>query len=227
MNFSLRKISPLFGLLVAASACSNKSKITEDVLAQDSTLALSVMSANRDSLAPSLGDDSLTLAIKSGAISAPASGGATPPTVPAQKPAITLNPEPARPVASTPATARARVSGRSASRSRAITQTAATTTSRRSTKVSRTSRPTVLARANAQVGTQSQSERRTTDRAATTTRVNALIPAGSNIELTSDDQVCSSTSAVGDTFTTRVAENVVGPYGILIDRKSTRLNSSQ
>jgi outer membrane lipoprotein SlyB len=220
MNFSLRKISPLFGLLVAASACSNKSKITEDVLAQDSTLALSVMSANRDSLAPSLGDDSLTLAIKSGAISAPASAGATPPTVPAQKPAITLNPEPARPVASTPATARATVSGRSASRSRAATQTAATTTSRRSTKVSRTSRPTVLARANAQVGTQPQSERRTTDRAATTTRVNALIPAGSNIELTSDDQVCSSTSAVGDTFTTRVAENVVGPYGILIPKGS-------
>jgi hypothetical protein len=45
-----------------------------------------------------------------------------------------------------------------------------------------------------------------------------LIPVGSNIEFTADDRICSSTSSVGDTFTAQVAENVVGPFGIVIPR---------
>lgn len=221
MNVSLRKISPLVGLLIATAACDDKSKITEDVLAQDSTLALSVMNANHDSLTTLSGDDSLTAAIKSGIIAGPATAAAeTPSRTPIQKPALKVESGSTRRIASTSAPARVTSTQRSSSRVRSTVQTVANTSTRRAAKVSRRSARTVIARSTEPTVTRPERETRTADRTTTSARVNALIPAGSNIELTSDDQVCSSTSSVGDTFTTRVAENIVGPYGILIPKGS-------
>ena len=49
-------------------------------------------------------------------------------------------------------------------------------------------------------------------------RASALLPAGSELVLASDQRVCASMSRVGDTFTTHIAEDVVGPIGVVIPK---------
>jgi hypothetical protein len=49
-------------------------------------------------------------------------------------------------------------------------------------------------------------------------RSSALIPAGSELVLASDQRVCASMSRVGDEFQVRVAEDVVGPIGVVIPK---------
>ena len=64
----------------------------------------------------------------------------------------------------------------------------------------------------------------TTAAASTTTstsprmRASALLPAGSELVLAADQRVCASMSRVGDTFTTRITEDVVGPIGVVIPK---------
>jgi len=46
----------------------------------------------------------------------------------------------------------------------------------------------------------------------------ALIPAGQELALTSDQRVCASMSHIGDTFTTHLTQDIVGPVGVVIPK---------
>jgi hypothetical protein len=49
-------------------------------------------------------------------------------------------------------------------------------------------------------------------------RGSATIPAGMELALASDQRVCASMSRVGDTFTAHIAEDLVGPIGVVIPK---------
>jgi hypothetical protein len=222
MSSSFRIVASIATLSLIATACNDGSKVTEDVLAQDSSLVREVMNANRDSISPA-SDDNLATAVQSGALSAaPALSARTP---------VAEKPTSVRPPLNTTRSGKSRpASLPSASRVASAQDIRDNAVRRSSTKVSAPAKHRVVARTSA--GTSSTSG--DTDRISPASRIQAreaaapkaapravaLIPAGSDIEFTSDDRVCRSTSSVGDTFTARVAEDVIGPLGVVVPKGS-------
>jgi uncharacterized protein YcfJ len=50
-----------------------------------------------------------------------------------------------------------------------------------------------------------------------------MLPAGTELSLVADQRVCSSMSRVGDTFSTRIANDIVGPIGVVIPKGTVAL----
>lgn len=195
MKTSRGKLVISLGLTLALAACNDKPALTEDVLAQDTTLARSVMMANRDS---GTTGDSLTRAIDSGMLSAApaevavATPSQSPPSAPRREATPLITERPAR--SPTRRVPRARQGN---------------------TAVARSTKNTPSAVLASPVASRNSTPRNPAMRAS------ALIPVGSDIHLTSDERVCSSTSKIGDTFTSRVSEDMVGPLGVVIPKGAT------
>ena len=49
-------------------------------------------------------------------------------------------------------------------------------------------------------------------------RGSALLPAGLELSLASDQRICASMARIGDRFSTHLDEDVVGPIGVVIPR---------
>lgn len=188
MNTTKYRLSLILAGSFAIAACSDtKPSAAADALAQDSTLMLEVMLANRDSAANALIDDSLSLAATD----------ESPTTEPVMTPAPV--PAPSRPApASKPAprrTAAAQPSSRPAA-TPASRKTTPRPTVTRTVSNTPTSRPAVM-------------------------RSTATIPAGTQLALESSRRICVNTNNVGDSFTARTTQNLVGPLGTVIPRGAT------
>ena len=225
MPASLRNFALISGVALSLStvaACSGKEESTTDILAQDSTLAFEVMSANLDT-AMAAAADTPTPSIDS----------VTPGTAPVASTSTVFDGEAARPVAareprvqpsarivsSKPATrprrvARSSSAGRSsrvyATGSRASTRVAAQRNASRSTASSGTSGGKLA------TSTTPISGSRTTRLAGS-----AMIPAGSELSFAADERICTNTGDVVDRFSARLTEDVVGPIGVVIPKGST------
>lgn len=209
MNSAQRTLALTIGVL-SIGACSNRKQTAEDVLAEDSTLALEVMSAKADSV--SFQDDSTPAEVASTPIeSTPVesnpvtSGPVTSSSVTSNSVSANAVPAQRKPqlhVQSEPLVASRRSSARSTRRvHRSVPSRQATRVS--SAPVTRTPSPRVVA--------------------ATPLRSSALLPAGTELALVSDQRICSSMSRVGDTFAARVATDVVGPVGVVIPKGTLAL----
>lgn len=182
---NLRTLALTIGAFTIA-ACSKDSKPMADVLAEDSTLALEVMSAHGDSLTQSA--DTPT--------AEPAEVASTSPsTAPEPAPSPILAP-PAEPEARPQPEARAVRRVRAQSHRAPISNVA-----RRIEKPA--SKPII------------QESTRITP---TPMKASAMIPAGTELALNAAQRVCASMSRVGDTFTTVLANDLVGPIGVVIPR---------
>jgi len=170
---NLRTLALATGICTIA-ACSKDSKPMADVLAEDSTLALEVMSAHGDSLI----QESDT------AITNPVEVAATPPDI---APQAAREPEP-KPA---PKLIKSRPESRPIRR--AHTQSRRTTVSN------------VVRHIEKQP-------------ASTPMRASASIPAGTELSLNAGQRICTSMSRVGDTFTTTLADDLVGPIGVVIPK---------
>jgi len=51
----------------------------------------------------------------------------------------------------------------------------------------------------------------------------AMLPAGTELSLAADQRICASMARVGDTFATRIANDVVGPIGVVIPKGTIAL----
>ena len=196
----LRTLALTLGTAATLAGCADDSKPIGDVLAEDSTLAREVMMANRDSLATVVDTAEAALDVPESPATEPAPVAALPrpETPPPAQVALPVSeaPSPSRRVAAANPTGARRRSARSIS-----------SPSRRRTVSARTSAP-------------STTTNTASIRPGTTTRMrsSALIPAGSELVLASGQRVCASMSRVGDAFQVRVAEDVVGPIGVVIPK---------
>lgn len=179
MNSVLRTCTFALGAFTIA-ACSSDSRPVEDVLAEDSTLTLDVMSANRDSLT-----------IPTDTAAPPVEVAVAP--APIESTSEALESEPVR-----PATVQQRQS------------TPRHTIRRQRTSAPKSSRRIVSMTAG------KPALRRVVE--TTPMKSSALLPAGTELSLVTDQRVCASMSRVGDTFAARFADDVVGPIGIVIPK---------
>ncbi len=224
MNIPSRRFALSIGFVMSAAlgACNDDtSKPVGDVLAQDSSLNLAVLSATGDT-ANSRADQSVAMM--------------TAPTT------MQSSSTPARPAAASPVSARSRVaanqtpvSSSSISRARSLqsgprkearARTSARLASRRS--VSRVEQPVrrtnsrhashVSATRSAQVPAVSETSSGNTvsytPRAASASA--AVIPVGSSLSLVTNAQICTSSARVGDHFSARLVKDVVAPSGLVI-----------
>lgn len=225
MNTAVRKFALAFATTVSLAACSEDSKPVGDVLAEDSTLALEVMSANRDSLALPTDDTAL-----SGSPVASTEPVASPPVEPltvAAAPAPIVEPRSAPSAENRPAPARSRSTRSVANRSTSTRSTASRSARARASRTqstrqvarttARTTRSQVSA-GNSGTGRVAATKSTTPSRTASRMRGSALIPVGSEFVLAADQRVCQSMSKVGDTFNAHIAEDVVGPIGVVIPK---------
>ena len=189
MNTALRTLALTLGTAVTLTGCADDSRPVGDVLAQDSTLAREVMMANRDSLATVIDTAEAQFEVAAGA------------------------PEPvsASPRIETPLAAPVRSAPVIRSTSRRIAAASPARARRRS------SRP-AQSRAAASRTVSERVTARASSPAETRMRSSALIPAGSELVLASGQRVCASMSRVGDEFQVRVAEDVIGPIGVVIPK---------
>lgn len=212
MNTALRKLLVASGFTVSIltlGACRDETESTADVLAQDSTLNLAVMSANQDTASPVETD---TLAV------------APPPAAPASEPiaspartSATIQPAAIprdRVAAATQATViprsrRNAVSG-SSPRSRRVHSQVATANTPRKTAATRTA----SSRSDELVSSTSRGPVTPSARL----RSSALIPVGSDLSFETDQRICTGSTMVGERFSARLAEDVVGPIGVVIPK---------
>ena len=204
----------------ALAACSGKDETPEDILAQDSSLAREVMSANHDTAMAAAGDtptpavDSITPGTAPLASTGTVFEGKAAEPAPEPEPSV----QPAARIASSkPATRRRAARSSSVRRSsrvyssasRAETRAAVRRNARRSAATSRMS--------DGEPATPSISRT-----ASPTTRLggSAMIPVGSELTFASDDRICTSTGNVVGRFSTRLAEDIVGPIGVVIPKGS-------
>jgi hypothetical protein len=192
MKTALRNVSLTLGATLALAACSNDSRSAEDVLAEDSTLALEVMSANQDTLPIQVDSDT--------------SAGEPQIAEPAQAPAPTVEPSPSPPVIAKQAPQSPATRRRSSRRS-----SPARVKNPRSIVRSASTRPST--RSAARTPEHPRVE-------ATPMKSSAMIPAGTELSLTSGQRICASMSNPGDRFTARLAEDVMGPIGVIIPKGS-------
>jgi hypothetical protein len=205
MNTVLRSIALTLGASASLAACGNNSKSVGDVLAEDSTLAREVLSARGDTLAQPIDT-------------------AIPDSAAAVEVADADIPEAQAGPADTPLTVRSAVAETGHSAPQASSRISApvvrstsspSRTISRSSRVARSRSNSVSARVSRTAP--SQNRQRTTVE-ATPMRGSATIPAGRELALASDQRVCASMSRVGDTFDAHVAEDVVGPIGVVIPK---------
>jgi hypothetical protein len=186
MITALRNFCLTLGASLALAACSKDSRSAEDVLAEDSTLALEVMSANQDTLAIQVDTDvPVEEAPAAETVPAPAPRIESPPA----PTAVASSREPA-PVRRRPATARTR-----RTRSSTVRSASARVPARSSSRVaeSRKIAPTPM-------------------------KATAMIPAGTELSLTSGQRICASMSNPGDRFTARLDNDITGPIGVVIPK---------
>lgn len=225
MNIQPRSLALVIGFLIstaALGACNDDtSKPVGDVLAQDSSLNLAVLSATGDTAIPGL-DQSVAMM--------------TTPTT------VQSSPAPAQQTAAAPVAARSRATAtptsvnstrvsrprnaQSGSVNKARTRRSARLASSRSvSSVERPVRRTTSRRASrvgvtqpAQVATEPETSPGNTitytPRAARTSA--AVIPVGSSLSLVTNAQICTSSARVGDRFSARLVKDVIAPSGLVI-----------
>lgn len=218
MNTSPRRLALSIGIALsalAAGACGDDAAPAEvaDALAQDSTLELAIYGAFPDSApSPAVSADSAL------ANDRDAAG----PALPRSRSDTATPSRSANSTATTQRTAarddEARptvVAQRAPSRVNATGARQATTNraTRRSRESARTTRRESLQLAN----TRGREIDFPTKRMGGT----ALVPAGTSLSLAAAKQICTATSQVGDRFSLRVAEGLVGPLGTVIPAGST------
>ncbi|MEO8194065.1 MAG: hypothetical protein ABI681_09440 [Gemmatimonadales bacterium] len=203
MNTALRTLVLVSGVGLAIpflGGCRDNPRKTADILAQDSTLDLAVMSANQDTASP-VERDSLAVALDS--------------LAPAGPSVVAENPAPVA-VAALPQM--------SASRSKPVARRSTTTRVQsspvvRHARISRSARRSTTGSetlgATGAVPTSTASERIVS---RTTVRPSGTISAGSELALVAGQRVCTYASRVGDEFTTLLTESVVGTNGTVIPR---------
>ena len=221
MNTALRQLALAIVATAALGACSDDTGSTEDVLAQDSTLAREVMQANRDSVVTPSDSAITNPAAVASAPTAPASASSPmiePRSAAAEVPAGAQTAPVAR-TASTKKAPRRSTRTRSAATQSIATRDRSTARARAQRAAPRTAPSTI---ASAQPSSTSASTGRSVTSSPETTRMqgSALIPAGSEVVLASDQRVCASMSRVGDQFNVKVAEDVMGPIGVVIPKGS-------
>lgn len=195
MTRALRR--PVLGLVfVFASglaACDDQAERIPDVLAQDSLLDVELMSANSDTAAAIAPDSLVAVSPETGATAA------------------------ALPVASSPEMP-SRLAGTSHRTS--ARRGSGPTAPRRSTRpIRQVRRDSQVSRSSSRLG--QLASRSTQPRSANEPvplRSYATIPAGSDLMLAADQKICTSNTAVGDKFTTRFTEDLVGPLGVVIPK---------
>ena len=193
MKTALSKTVLTLAASFAVAACSNDSRSANDVLAEDSTLALEVMAANTDTTQFQV-DTAAPVAelAPENAASAPPAQVSAPAPAPATTPAPAIAQESVEPRTvrrSTPRRVRS-----SPSRSRVATTRSARVVSRTSaTPAARTVTSTLM-------------------------KSSATLPAGTELSLASGQRVCASMSNPGDRFIARFSEDLVGPLGVVIPK---------
>lgn len=175
----------------ALAACSGKDESTADILAQDSTLAREVMSANLD-------DSVMVSTIDSMAVSLDPVESAL---APVASTGSAFGAEAAEPA--TPPKLRAQPAARAT-----VSQAA-----KRPRRVARSSAP-----ARTPSGVLASSTRSRSSLSRTKLGGSALIPAGSKFSFASDERICTTTGNVVGRFSTRLAEDIVGPIGVVIPK---------
>jgi len=201
MHPALRTLAFTAGV-ISIAACSNDKLATRDVLAEDSTLALDVMSARGDSITiqppdtttPSAADTPIAIASAPATTSAPSTSIALS-AVPAQ-------PEPKLHVQSS------------------TKRTAPRSSSTRTTRIARTQSPKATSRVAAVAATKPTA---TGINETTPLKGSAMLPAGTELSLAADQRICASMARVGDTFATRIASDVIGPIGVVIPKGTIAL----
>ena len=217
MNHVLRSLALTLGATVSLAACGNNSKSVGDVLAEDSTLAREVMSARGDSLGQPVDMALPDSATQVAAVDAPAAV-ESPAAGPADTPLTISSSVVETPVPRSQPASPARVSRSRASSSNRIAS--------RSTRPSRASRVVRTRTNDVAVSSRRASVNQPALRRAVETtpmRGSAMIPAGLELALAADQRVCASMTRIGDTFTAHVAEDVVGPVGVVIPKGATAL----
>ena len=208
MNTALRSIALTIGASAFLAACGSSSKSVADVLAEDSTLAREVMSAQGDTLAQPIETANPDTAMN-------VTAGET----------VVARSQPGP--ADTPLTVSSsiRETERSVFRPDSrISKTAVASNSSSGRSIARSSRSSrvVQRRSNeatapaSRTATSANRQRRIAE--TTPMRGTATIPAGIELALASDQRICASMSRVGDTFAAHVAEDVVGPIGVVIPK---------
>ena len=205
MNTALRTLALTLGATATLAACSDDSKPVADVLAEDSTLVREVMSANRDRLSGSFDTAASTPAIAA--------------TAPTAAPIASASPEPVEtsPVATAPRTELLSSRRSPAAARRSGPRRAVATRSSSARRPSRAAaNPNTMRTETASIVPAHTETRNTSEPARM--KASALIPAGSELVLAADQRVCASMSRVGDQFQARIAEDVVGPIGVVIPK---------
>lgn len=216
MNKSLRNLVITAGIAFAVQAvagCQGDTPDSADALAQDSTLNLEVMLANQDtSLQAQLGADTLAAA-------------PDPIASDTEPVAVAASPSPA---ASQSAPSRRARSQRAPTQSRARTVRSTRTSRRARAEVQNTSRSLPARRASTTTrGTPAAVSRPAIASGSSTAvrgrfpmRGSAILPAGSELSLEASRRICTGTSSVGDEFSARLAQDIVGPLGTVIPEGS-------
>lgn len=220
MTSRLRTFALTIGALYIA-ACSNDKPLTKDVLAEDSTLALDVMSAGADSITIQPADTTSPSAADT-PVATPSTSVATGPVA---SPSIALNTAPAQAEPDTrvrSTTRRSPILRSAVARRSAPTRKSARISSRRVER-------SVPAKSETQVASVGVSKPAATisepARTIETTplKSSAMLPAGTELSLAADQRICASMSRVGDTFAVRTANDVVGPIGVVIPKGTVAL----
>ena len=216
---------------VALGACrDDTSKPVGDVLAQDSSLDLAVLSASGDSSTKTSADTPIAMMSTNAAAtqSVPAAPVRAPAPV-AVQPRATIRKIAAAPVAqrvSRPAVV-AQSTRRQRRSARLIRSTAAQSTDRPArvatvyTRPARTNRAQPSATSSSEPALSPGNKVIYSQPAPVTRASSAMIPAGSSMSLVTNQKICVSSAKVGDTFNARLAKEIVGPSGMLIPEGST------
>lgn len=208
MNTAPRNLAFTVGIVLTvltAGGCRDVDvpKVGEDVLALDSTLNLDMSLGTHDTASPAKLDGILTEPAFVGAKAEPA------PAAESQRPSISkpqsrsrsLAVQRTQPTRRAHAATRTRAQMRSASRSVA----ARSSPSDRRTSVAKVGRPAT-------------EDSRTAPPARVPMRSSAILPVGFELELEAGQRICTNTSRIGDGFSARIADDVVGPLGTVIPK---------
>ncbi|HZJ01448.1 MAG TPA: hypothetical protein VFD22_12370 [Gemmatimonadaceae bacterium] len=201
MHPALRTLAFTAGV-ISIAACSNDKLATKDVLAEDSTLALDVMSARGDSITIQPPDTTTPPAADT-----PIAIASAPATTSAPSTSIALSTVPAQPEPKLHVQSRAK-------------RTARRSSSTRTTRIARTQSSKATSRVAAVAATKPTATGINETRPL---KASAMLPAGTELSLAADQRVCASMARVGDTFATRIASDVIGPIGVVIPKGTTAL----
>lgn len=226
MNARIRNSMLGFGFALSISACRQEAKPTADVLAQDSLLNLAVLSANQDTT----GDTAASLAPATAAPAGPSGGSPSQPaTITTSIAAPTTTTAPVRSLSNpAPVTARRaarRVTPPATRHVRLASAVQPARTSRRRATVAsypgapRRTRPSATKQPNSPIAA-SPAPAEVSDEVVSPRRSSArtsnVVPVGSSLALTSDREVCNSSSKVGQSFGVSLAKDVTGPDGVML-----------